>query len=249
MKQDKKYIILNWKMNFTVSESIEFSNNIIKTLSGFKNKNIEIIICPTYMSLPYCYQILSSFVKLGAQNISHTDDVNGSFTGEISAKMISDYAEYVILGHSERRNHLNEKNSDINKKRLFSIQNEINPIICVGEDTNVRNSDKHIDFLKGQIKESITSDYKNKIVAYEPVWAIGTGRSANIRDIETTHTLIRKLLFKRINDAKSEIKILYGGSVSPQNAKEILDAENVDGALVGGASLSAKKFIEICRTI
>ena len=120
---NKKYIILNWKMNFTVSESIEFSNNIIKTLSGFKNKNIEIIICPTYMSLPYCFQILSNFVKLGAQNISHINEGYGSFTGEISAKMISDYAEYVILGHSERRNYLNEKNSDINKKRLFSIQN------------------------------------------------------------------------------------------------------------------------------
>ena len=120
-------------MNFTVSESIEFSNYIIKSLANLKNKDIEIIVCPTFMSLPYCYQILSSIVKLGAQNISHTDHEYGSYTGEISAKMISDYAEYVILGHSERRNFLNEGNSIINTKRLFSIKNNIKPIVCIGE--------------------------------------------------------------------------------------------------------------------
>ena len=133
MKQDKKYIILNWKMNFTVSESIEFSNNIIKTLSGFKNKNIEIIICPTYMSLPYCYQILSSFVKLGAQNISHTNDVNGSFTGEISAKMISDYAEYVILGHSERRMYHHESNEFIKNTIPITTINPSVDLITIPE--------------------------------------------------------------------------------------------------------------------
>ena len=181
-------------MNFTVSESIEFSNNIIKSLANLKNKNIEIIVCPTFMSLPYCYQILSSIVKLGAQNISHTDHEYGSYTGEISAKMISDYAEYVILGHSERRIFLNEGSSIINTKRLFSIKNNIKPIVCIGESIDIRNSGKHIHFLENQIKECIDSDYEDKIVAYEPVWAIGSGENCDLEKVEEISKLTKSIL-------------------------------------------------------
>ena len=186
-------------------------------------------------------RIRKSFVKLGAQNISHTNDVNGSFTGEISAKMISDYAEYVILGHSERRNYLNEKNSDINKKRLFSMQNEINPIICVGEDTNVRNSGKHIDFLKGQLKESIASDYKNKIVAYEPVWAIGTGKNCDLDKVIEISNLTKSLFAE-------DTAFIYGGSVNKDNIKDYLSYDSIDGVLIGSASLDKNSIEEMIRS-
>ena len=171
--------------------------------------------------------------------------------------MTNDFGcSYMLIGHSERRHIFMESEKFISNKISIALQKNKKVILCVGETLKDYRSNNTKQVITKQInsalKESlqlIKKNKKNLVIAYEPVWAIGTGRSAKIQDIETTHTLIRKLLFKLINDAKSEIKILYGGSVSPQNAKEILDAENVDGALVGGASLSAKKFIEICRTI
>ena len=229
-------------MNFTVSESIEFSNNIIKSLANLKNKNIEIIVCPTFMSLPYCYQILSSIVKLGAQNISHTDHEYGSYTGEISAKMISDYAEYVILGHSERRNFLNEGNSIINTKRLFSIKNNIKPIVCIGESIDIRNSGKHIDFLENQIKECIDSDYEDKIVAYEPVWAIGSGENCDLEKVEEISKLTKSIL-------GNDTLFIYGGSVNKDNIHSYLSSSSIDGVLIGSASLDKNSIEEMLNII
>mgnify|MGYP001223628215 CR=1 FL=1 len=228
---NKKFIIFNWKMNFTVSESVEFSNNILKCLTNFQNNNYEIIVCPTYMSLPYSYQILSNYVKFGAQNISSLHGDKGSFTGEISAKMVSDYAEYVILGHSERRVNIPESNVEINNKRILALENNLKPIVCIGEDLESRNSGKYINFLNNQLKESIKPILKNVIVAYEPIWSIGTGLNCDLKKLKEISDLVKS----KISD---EAIFIYGGSVNESNIFDYLSSDKVDGVLVGSASLN-----------
>ncbi|MBK65487.1 MAG: triose-phosphate isomerase [Chloroflexi bacterium] len=239
---NKKLVIFNWKMNFTVSESVEFSNNILKCVSNFQNNNYEIIVCPTYMSLPYSYQILSSYVKFGAQNISSFDGDKGSFTGEISAKMVSDYAEYVIIGHSERRVNIPESSIEINNKRLLALENNLKPIVCIGEDLESRNSGKYIDFLNNQLKESISPVAMKTIVAYEPIWSIGTGLNCDLKKLIEISDLVKSKI-------SEDALFIYGGSVNESNIFDYLSSDKVDGVLIGSASLNKSSIEDMMNKI
>ena len=229
-------------MNFTVSESIEFSNNILKPISNFKNKNFEIIICPSYMSLPFNYQILSNLVKFGAQNISHNHGEKGSFTGEISASMVSDYAEYVILGHSERRINLYESNKNIDDKRKLSLENDLKPIICIGENSDLRNKNKYLEFLTEQLNESIATKTTQSIVAYEPIWSIGTGTNCSLDKVLEISSLVKSII-------GNNTIFIYGGSVNKDNVLEYLSSPDINGVLVGSASLDKNSVEEMLNII
>ena len=229
-------------MNFTVSESIEFSNDILKPISNFKNERFEIVICPSFMSLPFNYQILSNLVKFGAQNISHNHGEKGSFTGEISANMVSDYAEYVILGHSERRRNLLETNRNIDDKRKLSIENGLKPIICIGENLDLRDSNKYLEFLSKQLNESVSTKISGNIIAYEPIWSIGTGKSCNLEKVLEISNLTRSLI-------GDDTIFIYGGSVNKDNILEYLSSPDINGVLVGSASLDKNSVEEMLNII
>ncbi len=255
----KKIIAANWKQNGNHKLLTKLARDIGAGVSKLKNKP-NIILLPPSLYIDSISKDLKKnkyhkFIKMGTQNISAYE--NGAYTGEISVDMIKDFeCPYVLIGHSERRHIFMESDALISKKLNQSLKNNKKTILCVGEKLE----DYKQNLTKKVITKQITTAFndslklimknkKNLIIAYEPVWAIGTGKSAKGNDIEITHTFIRSLISKLIKDSKSEIKILYGGSVSPKNSNEILHINNVDGALVGGASLSAKKFIDICRSI
>lgn len=246
----KKNIIAgNWKMNFSVKESEKFLNDLVPKLSGVK---CEVVICPPFTSLYVASDILkNSNIKLGAQNI-HFEE-SGAFTGEISASMLKSLnVSYVIIGHSERRTYFNESNEDINKKIFTCLKHELTPIICVGETLSERESGSMRDILKSQINGAFLNISKldaNKIViAYEPVWAIGTGKTATNQEANDAIGFIRDVIRDIYdNEVAQEIVILYGGSVKPSTIKEQMAMDNIDGALVGGASIVVDDFEAIVK--
>jgi len=247
----KKVIAGNWKMNNDLSESQSLISKLVNDLSNEKI-SCDVIVCPPFTSLSKANSLLkNSVIKLGAQNMYFEE--NGAFTGEISASMLkSTGCEYVILGHSERRTIFGETDQVINKKIIKALQSGLLPIFCVGETLKERESDETNNIIKRQITEglkNITSDDMKKIiVAYEPVWAIGTGKTASPQQAEDVHAFIRGLVKSLYtNEIAEELVIQYGGSVKPDNAKELLSQKDIDGALVGGACLKSESFIGIIK--
>lgn len=248
----KKMLIAgNWKMNTVIDESIELANSILKGI-GRETSAVEILICPPFTSLYSVNQVIqNSPIKLGAQNCFYKP--KGAFTGEISIPMLKQVGcSYIITGHSERRTIFGETNSLINNKAQAILENNLKPIICIGETLEERNQGKTFDVLENQIKEclkGITKEFCDYIViAYEPVWAIGTGIVATTEQINEAHSFIRDELSKLYLDDSKHICIQYGGSVNDENAKEILSLKEVNGALIGGASLKADSFLNIIKT-
>mgnify|MGYP001227504960 CR=1 FL=1 len=246
----KPLIAANWKMNKDIKEAVSFINkfkNLIKNI-----KNTEIVICAPFTSLSEIKKLIKTTnIKLGAQNM-HFEE-KGAFTGEISGLMLKDIVEYVILGHSERRQIFHETDDLINKKIESALKNKLKPILCIGETLQQRNNNKTMKIIKNQLKgclKNVSNDeMKNIVVAYEPVWAIGTGKNATPEQAEEVHKFIRELLSKMYNETISKnTRIIYGGSMKPNNARELLSMPNINGGLVGGASLDAKSFGEICNT-
>jgi len=247
-----KVIAGNWKMNNDLKESKEL---IPKLIAGSKelNTNCEIVICPPYTSLSEASGIIKgSKIKLGAQNLHQ--EQSGAFTGEISAQMlISSGCEYVIIGHSERRMIFGESDELINKKISQAIKNNLKPIFCVGELLEEREKNITEQVIETQVlgglKGFSVEALNNLIIAYEPVWAIGTGKTATPQQAEEVHVFIRKLIKDNYSLKFSEnIRILYGGSVKPDNSKDLLSQKNIDGALVGGACLNAESFLSIIKS-
>lgn len=245
----KSYLAGNWKMNLTLGEAREVASKIKK---GALNKQIpyELVICPPYTDLLAVKEALSgSNIHLGAQNI-HWED-NGAYTGEISLPMLEEIGiDYVIVGHSERRKYFCETDHTVNLKLKRVLKSQITPIFCIGETLEERNRGEAKRVVKRQIEggleDIVPEQIKRIILAYEPVWAIGTGVSASLEDIEEMHHFIRELLKKIGGETSSkEISILYGGSVKPENVHGITDIKDVDGALIGGASLKAESFLQI----
>lgn len=239
----KKLIAGNWKMNGSAADA----EKLVKDLAAGETAHADICLCPPF---PYLSQVVAmggaENFSVGGQDCSY-HGASGAYTGEISAAMLKDVgAEYVILGHSERRQHHCESNAIIAKKAECAHQAGLTTIICVGETEREREEGLQNSVVILQMIESIPATAKgsNLVIAYEPVWAIGTGKSATPEDVRTMHGEIRRYLDEKLEDA-DQVHILYGGSVKPENAGELLSIANVDGALVGGASLNADQFLAI----
>lgn len=239
----------NWKMNAGPSEAKELADAMVSARSG-KDDSSDILICPPSISIP---AVVDSFngsgLKVGAQNVSNQN--NGAYTGEISTTMLNDAGcEYVIIGHSERREYYNEDDILVAKKTKKALNDSLKAIVCVGEKLEERKSGNHEEVVKRQveavIKQVDSSHADNFVIAYEPVWAIGTGETATPEQAQEMHHFIRGLLSEVWGEEEAgKIRILYGGSMKPANAEELLSQEDVDGGLIGGASLKADSFSEI----
>jgi triosephosphate isomerase len=239
----KPLIAGNWKMNLTMEEGL----NLINSLNI--NEKIDVMISPSFVNLYRINEFIQKNnirIKVAAQNMYF--EKKGAFTGEISADMLLNIGvKTVIIGHSERRNIFGETDEIIEKKVCAAIDNNMTVILCVGEHLNEREAGKHEEIVISQVDAALKNinenDMKNIIIAYEPVWAIGTGKTASSEDAEAMHLVIRNFLEKKFNyDIAQNTRILYGGSVKPENIKELMSMNNIDGALVGGASLKSDSF-------
>ena len=253
----KEFLIAgNWKMNTTLSEANELLTKLLNFLVN-KSKNNEeiltkILLCPPFVNIQKVWELAAnSKIKVGAQNCYF--EKNGAFTGEISVEMLKSVGcEYVIIGHSERRAIFNETNELINKKIKSVLAENLTPILCIGETLSERKSKQTFSVLEQQLNLCLNGIDKSMIskivIAYEPIWAIGTGISATLDEIEEAHFWLRNFLVKQFGEHANKVFLLYGGSLSDTNSKEIFSIENVDGGLIGGASLVAEKFISIIET-
>jgi len=246
----KKVIAGNWKMNKTATEAVTLTKDIVAAVG--RETSVDIVLCPPFTALSAVAHVLEGqAVKLGGQNMH--PEKNGAYTGEVSAEMLRTlYVTHVILGHSERRSYFGETDAFINKKVLTALANELKPILCVGETLAEREASatlavvqRHVEGgLAGVKPEQITT----VIIAYEPVWAIGTGKVATTAQAQEVHAFIRDLLTKLYGAPLAQkVRILYGGSMKPANAAELLAEKDIDGGLIGGASLEAKSFIELVK--
>ena len=240
----------NWKMNKNIGESIDLANSIKRSL--YDIEGLEIVVCPPFTSLSDVNEIImETNIRLGAQDCFWEKE--GAFTGEISAPMLKNVGcEYCIVGHSERRQFFGETNETVNRKLKSLLKEGIKPIVCVGEKLEERKSGKTFDIIKDHVVNSLAGLSKDQmlktVIAYEPVWAIGTGLNATKEQAEEVHKYIRTLLDQMHGaDVAKSIRIQYGGSVKPENIKELILQEDVDGALVGGASLKADSFIQLVK--
>ena len=232
------FFIANWKLN----GNFQFIDQFITEISLPRDSSKCVVICPTSIHLDYMSKMKTEFY-VGAQNVSQHED--GAFTGEISADSLTDLnINFCIVGHSERRKFFFEKNEEINLKSAILIKNHLIPIICIGETLQEKEKGITNDILEEQLKKSIpiSSNFENTIIAYEPVWAIGTGLTPTNEEINDTHKFI-----KEHNVKYNKFKIIYGGSVKSTNVKEITSLSNVDGALIGGASLKSDEFTKIIQ--
>jgi triosephosphate isomerase len=248
MSSRKKLIAGNWKMNKTPADGVALVRDIV--LAVGKQSDVEVVVCPPFTGLESAGKALDgSNVKLGAQNMHF--EASGAFTGEISAPMLrSIFTTHVILGHSERRTLFGETDELVNKKVLAALKNQLRPIFCVGETLAERESGATLKVVQTQVERGLEGVNKDQassvVVAYEPVWAIGTGKVATTEQAQEVHSFIRGLLTKLFTEAVAQkVRILYGGSMKPANAPELLGQEDIDGGLIGGASLEARSFVEL----
>lgn len=239
------FIAGNWKMNKTLAEAVLLADELAAALKG--RDTVEVALCPPFISIEAVRDAVhNTAVKVGAQNM-HFED-KGAFTGEISPVMLAPLVDYVILGHSERRQIFGETDALVNRKVLAALSHGLKPILCVGETLAENEAGQTEAVLERQVREALegaASHAANIVVAYEPIWAIGTGRAATANDAQRRCWFIRNELRKIFGDEADTIRIQYGGSVTPANAAEILSKPDVDGALVGGASLKSADFVAI----
>ena len=251
MKKERKLIIAgNWKMNKTVAEALELVADLKRDLASVKE--VDVVVAPPFTALESVSKaIIDSNIRLGAQNMSEHNF--GAHTGEICAGMLKEFTvRYVILGHSERRQYQKEPDALIAKKAAAVHAAALKPIVCVGETLAEREANHTEKVLETQVRGSLAGLTKEQmietIIAYEPVWAIGTGKTATTQQAQDAHAFIRKLLATMYDaEVARKVRIQYGGSVKPNNAKELMSQPDVDGALVGGASLESRSFADIIR--
>jgi triosephosphate isomerase len=251
MDKERKLIIAgNWKMNKTVAEARDLVQDLKRELSSVKE--IDIVVCPPFTALSEVHKaILDSNIRLGAQNMSEHGP--GAYTGEIAAGMLKEFSvRYVILGHSERRQYQKESDDLVAKKAAAAHAASLKPIVCVGELLEERESGRTEQVVGSQLQGSLAglskAQMEETIIAYEPVWAIGTGKTATPQQAQDVHAFIRKRLEQLFDETVARrVRIQYGGSVKPANARELMSKPDVDGALVGGASLEIRSFSDIIK--
>jgi triosephosphate isomerase len=251
MQKGRKLIIAgNWKMNKTVAEAVSLARDL--KLETANIKEVDIVVCPPFTALgEVSKEVLTSNIRLGAQNMSEHNF--GAYTGEIAAGMLKEFSvRYVILGHSERRQYQKEPDALIAKKALAAHAASIKPIVCMGETLAEREAGQTEKVLDTQVRGSLAGLSKQQmeetIIAYEPVWAIGTGKTATSAQAQEAHLFIRRLVGTLFDEATARrVRLQYGGSVKPSNARELMTQPDVDGALVGGASLEARTFADIIK--
>lgn len=248
----KTIIAGNWKMNKTAEEAQGLVSEIVNIHRDEINNGAEVVIIPPFVHLSGTYSLIkNSDVKLGAQNCSEHE--SGAYTGEISAGMLVSYnASYVIIGHSERRQYFGETNALLAKKVDIALKHNLTPIYCCGETIEQRNAGEHFNVNETQITEGLfhlnADEMKKVVIAYEPVWAIGTGVTASSAQAQEVHAFIRSTIAKKYgNEVAQSITIQYGGSMKPENAAELLAQPDIDGGLIGGAALKSRDFIEIIK--
>ncbi|MBX2834120.1 MAG: triose-phosphate isomerase [Micavibrio sp.] len=248
----KKLIAGNWKMNGNKSQARALIADIINGLHENQSilDKVEILVCPPMLHIGDVRHALFGFpdMHFGAQDVSAQE--SGAYTGDISVEMLNDAGcGYVIVGHSERRQYHDETDADVAAKASAILAKDMVPIICVGETLEEREAGKAKEVVGEQMRGSLPSeikDFQEIVIAYEPVWAIGTGKTASAQDAEDMHAFIRGTLKAYVQDA-SKVRILYGGSMKPENAEELLACKNIDGGLIGGASLKAESFLSIAK--
>jgi triosephosphate isomerase len=248
-KSYRKYLIAgNWKMFKTPAEGRVLAEEIVSAVG--RQTDVGVAVCPPFTALESVASVLEgSNVQLGAQNMY--PKLEGAYTGEISPVMLRDlFCVFVILGHSERRQYFAETDAFVNQKVLAALEGNLKPILCVGESLEERESNQTSAVIERQVKQGLASvgkDYaENVVIAYEPIWAIGTGKTATPEMAQEVHAQIRKLLVGLFDEAiANKVRILYGGSMKPENASELMDQPDIDGGLIGGAALKAKSFAEL----
>jgi len=251
----KKIVVGNWKMNNNLDEGMKLVDEIVKEHASNRADHVLKIFAPPYIHLSSIADKLKSYdgFEVAAQNCHQAS--NGAYTGEISAAMIaSTGANFVIIGHSERRLYFGESNSLLAQKVNLALANNLTPIFCIGENLEERNANKHLEVVQQQLKEALfhlpSADFSKLIIAYEPVWAIGTGVTATVHQAQGMHNHIRSEINKKYGkEVSSTISILYGGSCNTKNAKELFACIDVDGGLIGGASLMASDFVTIVNSV
>lgn len=241
------FIAGNWKMHKTIAEGIAFINAIKGAIAG---SDVEVAVCAPFLQLKDLKAaVAGTNIKIAAQNM-HFEDT-GAYTGEISAQMLKEIGvDYVVIGHSERRQYFNETDETVNKKVLKALASDLGPIMCIGELLEERESGQEKTVVKRQLVKGLENvlaqDLSKVVIAYEPVWAIGTGKTASAEDANDMIAYIRTLLAENFNEeVAEEVRIQYGGSVKPSNVEEIMNQSDIDGALVGGASLNPEDFIQL----
>ena len=246
----KKIVAGNWKMNNGLQETEILINEL---LAETNHSGCEVMVAPSFVSLKTAIDsLIDNDIEVVSQNVHQSND--GAYTGEVSAKMLSSIGiKTTIIGHSERREYFNETHEVLKNKVDISLQNSIKIIFCFGEELKDRKTNNHFNVISNQISESLfhlsSSDWDNIILAYEPIWAIGTGETASSDQVQEMHSFIRNFIAQKYsNELAQKISILYGGSVKPNNAKEIFSMTDVDGGLIGGASLKSKDFFSIVNS-
>ena len=238
----------NWKMNKNNNEAMDLARKIVLNAHGIEK--VDMVICPPFTALAPVYDIIKDTkVKLGAQNMYFED--KGAYTGEISPEFLKSIGcQFIIIGHSERRKYFNETDQDVNKKTKKALAVGFIPIVCVGETLEEREKGETENIVRREVSAALEdqTDKKRIVFAYEPIWAIGTGKTAKPEDANKIHSLIRNIAKEDPGMDDSSLIILYGGSVKPSNAEELLSQSDIDGSLVGGASLDAQNFTEIIKT-
>ncbi|WP_102028634.1 triose-phosphate isomerase [Salirhabdus sp. Marseille-P4669] len=244
----KRIIAGNWKMNKTISEAEAFLNDIREKVPA--SDKVDSVVCAPFLALPTLVEkAKGSNVKIGAQNM-HFEE-NGAFTGEVSPTMLKDLGvDYVVIGHSERREMFNETDESVNKKTKAAFANGLIPIVCVGETLEQRENNETKTLVEAQVKAALDGlseeQVKETVIAYEPIWAIGTGKTASSEEANEVCAHIRQVVKSAVSDAAAEaVRIQYGGSVKPANIDELLAQTDIDGALVGGASLEADSYVQL----
>lgn len=247
----KKLIVANFKMNEQPGEVKQY---FIKFASQFTGVRADAVICPTFVNIPLArFLTEASPVKIGAQNVS--EEEQGPYTGEVSAQMLKAYGvEYVLIGHSDRRIKFKESDRLINKKIKTALKNGLKCIVCVGESLADRNTERTYDVIRKQLEEDLRGLYENElesvIIAYEPIWAIGTGNNASVKDVENAARVIRKVVLENFSEkASRDIQVIYGGSINEKNYSPLLNATGIDGGLIGGLSLNVNAFLNIVNSV